>query len=194
MKVILGVIIFFSLSVLQASEIILGAGYSWIRTNISGQNDMPLYKGSGISGDLEFIIPYNTVDGISIFGTYLTTTQDNAANGVVVEKLKIKYMGAGMRIYRDDYFASASLGKVDFEDNVSGTVNKKITAKAMGYELGVGLRFRMTRFIGLTFSAFAMNSSLDPSDGEGFYADYGVWQFRGVVGLTFILPSVPMLK
>jgi hypothetical protein len=194
MKVILGVILFFSLSALQASEIILGAGYSWIRTNISGQNDMPLYKGSGISGDLEFIIPFNTVNGVSFFGTYLTSNQENTANGVVVEELKIKYMGAGMRIYIDDYFASASLGKVDFEDNVSGTVTKKITAKAMGYELGAGVRFRMTRHIGLTFAAFAMNSSLKPSDGAGFYADYGIWQFRGVVGMTFILPSVPMLK
>ena len=80
---------------------------------------------------------------------------------------------------------------MSFEDNVSGGVTRKITADSIGYDIGIGLRFRITNLVGLTFAINGLHTSLDPSDGSGFYSKYGIWQLRGTVGLTFILPSLP---
>jgi hypothetical protein len=184
-------IFFFSFLVAEANEFVLVGGYTKTRTNISGQNALPFYEGTGLSGDLEYLIPYGENKALSIYGTFLSSNQDNTANNTVVEKLKINYLGAGLKFSFGSFFTSLSIGKVKFEDTITGTINKTIAADSTGYELGMGFRFRMTRLLGFTFGVQGMKSSISPSNGSGFYADYGIWQIRGMVGLTFILPSLP---
>jgi len=181
----------FYVNQLWANEALLNAGYSWTRTNISGQNDLPFYKGNALTGELEYLIPFNNKYALSLFTTFLKVNEENPANGAVVEKLKMNYLGAGLKISIDSFFISSSIGKLSFEDNVTGGVTKKITANTIGYDLGIGLRFRITTLIGLTFGINGLHSSLNPSEGSGIYSNYGIWQLRGTIGLTFILPSIP---
>ena len=176
---------------MSANEVLLGAGYSWTRTNISGQNDLPFYKGKAITGELEYLMPISSKYALSLFTTFFKTNEENSANGTVVEQLEIDYLGAGIKFSINSLFLSSSIGKLSFEDNVSGGVTRKITADSIGYDIGIGLRFRITNLVGLTFAINGLHTSLDPSDGSGFYSKYGIWQLRGTVGLTFILPSLP---
>lgn len=193
MKIIFALVFlcnFFSTSSF-ANEVILSSAYSWSRTNISGQNNLPLYTGNGISGKIEYLIPFGDTNSISFYASLLKTKESNSANSSINETLKLSFLGGGLKYTFNNFYTSFSVGKLSFEDTVSGTISKTITAESLGYDLGLGVRLRMTRLIGFTIGIGALHSSLNPTDGSGFYSNYGLWQFRGSVGLTFILPSLP---
>lgn len=191
MRFFLGIFLLLSITQVHGSEFVLSAGHAWTRTNISGQNNLPLYIGTGFSADLEYLIPFGDENSISIFATLLKTNQNNTANGTVAENLGIEYLGAGLKLSIDSLFFSASLGKLGFEDKVTGTVIKTIKADTLGYEIGLGYRYPLTRLLGVTVGFHGMHSSFIPSDGTSTYSKYGLWQLRGTLGLTFILPSLP---
>lgn len=174
---------------IQASEFMLTGGASYNYSNIVGQSDVPSYQGTGYFGEFEYLMPFSSSNALSLFGIYHKNTQENSANDEIKEVLDVGYMGAGLKLYFTNWYIGASIGKVDFENNVSGTIEKKITSKEVGMEFGVGYRMKISRLLGLIVSLNALHASLEPSNGSGFYKDYDLWQYRGSIGLNFILPS-----
>ena len=176
---------------LWASEFLITGGASYNFTNILGQSDVPSYKGKGYFGEFEYLMPMSSSSALSLFGIYHKSFQENSANDEIKESLEIGYMGAGLKLYFGSLYVSGSVGRVNFENDVSGEIEKKITSKEMGQEFGIGYRVKISRLLGLIISANALHANLDPSNGSGFYKDYDLWQYRGSIGLNFILPSTP---
>ena len=194
MKFLLVVVaILFSLSA-WSSEIMLTGGISYNHSNILGQSDVPSYRGKGYFGELEYLMPFSSRNALSIFGVYHKSSQENTANDEITETLEVGYMGGGLKLYFGSLSISASIGRVDFNDKVTGDINKNISANEIGQEIGIGYRLKLTPLTGIVFSAHALHSSLNPSNGSGFYEDYDLWQYRASIGINFIIPSIPPVK
>lgn len=180
--------ILFSLNT-WSSEIMLTGGMSFNHSNILGQSDVPSYRGKGFFGELEYLMSFSSRNALSIFGVYHKSFQENTANNQITETLEIGYLGGGLKLYFGSFSISASVGRVDFNDKVTGTINKNISANESAQEVGIGYRLKLTALTGLVFSAHALHSSLNPSNGSGFYEDYDLWQYRASIGINFIIPS-----
>lgn len=189
MKLLSFFLIFFISSPLLASEFLLTAGGSYNYSNILGQSDVPSYQGKGYFGEFEYLMPFTSETALSLFGVYHKSFQDNSANDEIKESLEIGYMGGGLKLYINSFYVSASIGRVDFQNSVTGTIKKNITSDEMGQEVGIGYRLKLSQLIGIVISANALHASLNPSNGSGFYEDYTLWQYRASIGLNFIIPS-----
>ena len=61
-------ILFLNANIAKANEFLLTLGHSFTQSNITGQNVIPTYKGSGPYGDVEYLMPLNGSFAVSIFG------------------------------------------------------------------------------------------------------------------------------
>jgi hypothetical protein len=178
-------------SSLWASEFLLTAGGSFNYSNILGQSDVPSYQGKGYFGEFEYLMPFSSDNALSLFGVYHKNAQENSANDEIKESLEVGYMGAGLKLYFGRMYLSASIGRVKFENSVTGEISKNISSNEIGQEVGLGYRLKLSQLFGLVLSANALHASLNPSNGSGFHKDYDLWQYRGSIGLNFIIPSSP---
>jgi hypothetical protein len=174
---------------LGAAELLVTGGGTYNYSNILGQSDVPSYQGKGYFGEFEYLMPFSSDNALSLFGTYHKSSQENSANDEIKESLEIGYMGAGLKLYFGNTYLSASIGRVKFENSVTGEVSKDISSSEVGQEIGLGYRMKLSQLFGLVISANALHASLDPSNGSGFDKDYDLWQYRGSIGLNFIIPS-----
>ena len=178
-----------SLSALSA-ELMLTGGVDFNQTNLLGQNQSPTYRGSGQWGELEYLLPFGGGNAISLFGHYQQSEQDNTfKESLIKEKLKLSYFGAGMKYWMRRTFVSFSYGKLRFQDDITGEVNRIIKEDANSYEFGLGYRFRLTRAVGLVFSVNAKYASLRLPDNSNVPYKYNFWNYRAAVGLNFVIPS-----
>lgn len=195
MKKIIAIFVFIFTSGAHAGELIIGGGASFNHTNIIGQSDAPSYQGNGLFGEVEYLIPFANKKAFSLFGIYQKNELENTNNdSTLQETLKVSYLGGGLKFYMGSAYLSASIGRVNFSDTATGTVEKEIKSSELGQEVGAGFRFRLTSSLGITFSIHALHASLNPSNGSGFYKDYDLWQYRGSVGLSFVIPSTSSLE
>lgn len=178
-------------SPLWSAELLLTGGASFNYSNILGQSDVPSYQGKGYFGEFEYLMPFSSENALSLFGIYHRSAQDNSANDEIKESLEIGYLGAGLKLYFGNMYLSASIGRVKFENTVTGEITKDISSNEIGQEVGIGYRLKLSQLFGLVISANALHASLNPSNGSGFQEDYDLWQYRGSIGLNFIIPSSP---
>jgi hypothetical protein len=184
------IVLLFSMSS-WSSELMLTGGMSFNHTNILGQSDVPSSRGKGYFGEFEYLMPIAGRNALSIFGVYHDSTQENTANDEVMETINIGYFGGGLKLYVGSFSISASVGRVSFQDKVTGAINKNITSNETGQEVGIGYRLKLSELTGIVIGAHALHSSLNPANGDGFYEDYDIWQYRVSIGINFILPSGP---
>lgn len=176
-----------------SAEVLVTGGLTYNRSNILGQNDVPSYQGSGYFAELEYLMPFSSHRALSLFGTFHKNTQENTANDEIAETLRIGYLGGGFKIYFDSLFLSAGIGRVEFHDKVTGAITKDISSSEIGQEIGIGYRLKLSSLTGIVVAFHALHASLNPTNGEGFYEDYTLWQYRASIGLNFIIPSEPPL-
>jgi hypothetical protein len=177
-----------------SGEIMLTGGMSFNHSNIIGQSDIPSYRGKGFFGEVEYLMPISFRNAISLFGVYHKSTQENTANNAITETLKLGYMGGGVKLYFGSFSISGSIGRINFNDKVTGSISKNISTNEIAQEVGIGYRVKLSQLTGIVFSAHALHSGLSPSNGSGFYEDYDLWQYRASVGINFIIPSAPPIE
>jgi hypothetical protein len=172
-----------------ANELMLSAGGFATHLNLLGQEDPPTYRGYGYYAELEYLMPFSVRYALSFFAIGSKSSSENVADTEIKEEISLGYLGFGSKFYFGNSFLSLSFGKIHFDLEATGEVEKTINADETGYEVGIGHRFKISTLMGLVVSLSALHSTLNPENGSGFYKDYDLWQYRGSIGLNFILPS-----
>jgi hypothetical protein len=186
---------FFICTNAHAAELILSGGPQMVRSSIYGQEDTPSYTGKGFFLEAEYYLQIGRTYAFSLFGVHHKSKLEDTVDSTIREDQINTYYGIGLKIYSGVLFFSGSVGQFNFENKASGTSNVTVSSSEGAFEFGAGLAFRLTNSIGITFAAFALNTSLNPENGKNFSEDYDLWQFRAVAGISFTLPSnIPLVR
>lgn len=175
----------------HSAELLVTAGGLYSQLNIYGQDKVPTYRGSGWYGEGEYLMRFAQKNAVSLFATISTSNLENTANDDIQEKINLDFFGAGVKLYFNNNFFSLGYGKVKFKNEVTGTVQRTITATDNAIDLGIGHRFKISRYTGIFVGLNALNFTIDQQDDSSITQKYQVWQYRAYLGLNFIIPSGP---